>query len=147
MPHFGLMDETQMSPAAAALQRARLHVRGGRRRLRQGKLAAGISTIYDALVSAMRWYGLTHSRELGLADHDDALEDDRRLFGLLVRANVLDGGFEFDRLQSLMERAVTRQPLDFAWPAELAAVETQLTRLGVLPFDESTLPPEDPATF
>jgi hypothetical protein len=145
MPHFGLMDESRMSPAAAALQRARLHLRGGRRRLRQGKLPAGISTIYDALVSAMRWYGLTHRPELALGDDD--LEDDRRLFARLVRAGVLDSAFDFERLQSLMERAITRQPLDFTWQAEVAAVEAQLARLGVLPFNESTLPPENPDTF
>lgn len=147
MPHFGLMDESQMSPEAAALLRARLHLRGGRRRLQQGKLAAGIATIYDALVSAMRWYGLTHQGELGLTGDVEAFEDDRRLFGLLVEVGVLDVAFDFDRLESHMERAVTHQPLAFDWTEELTAVEAQLTRLGVLPLDEDALPPEDPATF
>ncbi|MEJ2033297.1 MAG: hypothetical protein P8Y63_09720 [Deltaproteobacteria bacterium] len=140
------MDETKMSQETAALQRARLHLRSGRRRLRQGKLAAGISTIYDALISAMRWYGLTHRSELGLTDCG-GLDDDRRLFRLLVEAGVIDSAFDFDRLQSFMEKAVTRQPFAFAWPEELAAVEAQLALLGVLPFDETSLPPEDPATF
>jgi len=62
MPHFGLMDETKMGKADAALMRARLHIRGGRRRLRQKKVAAGLVTLYDALLSAMRWYLLKTPR-------------------------------------------------------------------------------------
>lgn len=36
MPHFGLMDADALGPIEAPLMRARLHIRGGRRRLRQG---------------------------------------------------------------------------------------------------------------
>ena len=146
MPHFGLMDEQRLEPEEAAAQRARLHVRAGRRRLRQGKLAAGISTIYDALVSAMRWYALTHRQELHGLEQDD-LENDPALFDRLTEAGVLDGTFDFDRLEKLMEKSVNRAPLEFDWQRELTAVESLLTQLGLLPFDESTLPPEDPATF
>ncbi len=49
MPHFGLMDEGSLGPVEGPLMRARLHIRGGKRRLRQGKIAAAIATLYDAL--------------------------------------------------------------------------------------------------
>ena len=56
MPHFGLMNEQELGPVAGPLQRARLHLRGGKRRLRQGKISAGIVTLYDALEGAMLSY-------------------------------------------------------------------------------------------
>ena len=56
MPHFGLMDAKALGPERAALQRARLHLRGGKRRLRQGKISAGIATLSDALSFAMEWF-------------------------------------------------------------------------------------------
>jgi hypothetical protein len=50
---FRLMNEQELGPVAGLLQRARLHLRGGKRRLRQGKISAGIVTLYDALEGAM----------------------------------------------------------------------------------------------
>lgn len=79
------MDATMMCEADAELVRARLHVRGGKRRLRQGKDAA-------------------------IAKGID--EPTRRL--------------------------------DAA--GESTQIENRLTRLGVMPFDETTLPPEEPTT-
>jgi len=80
LPHFGLMDARALGPERAALQRARLHVRGGKRRLQ--------ATTQELL-------------------------DDRAVDA----AGILEG------------------------------VESVLTELGVLPFDERELPPEDPGTF
>ena len=50
------MDEKTLGPVEGLRQRARLHIRGGKRRLRQGKISAGIVTLYDALEAAMRSY-------------------------------------------------------------------------------------------
>ena len=50
MLHFGLMDESKMSHEAATLLRANLpHLRYGRRRLREGKVASGRAIFYDAV--------------------------------------------------------------------------------------------------
>ena len=45
MPHFGLMNPEELGPKQSALQRARLHIRAGKRRLSQGKISAGIVTL------------------------------------------------------------------------------------------------------
>src|SRR3989304_5857220 len=65
MPHAGLMDENTLGPVEGPLQRARLHIRGGRRRLRQGKTSAGIVTLYDALLAAMQGYAASPGRRAG----------------------------------------------------------------------------------
>ena len=62
MPHFRLMDPEALGPEMAALQRARLHVRGGNRRLCHGKVSAGLVTLYDALTSALDWYFFSPER-------------------------------------------------------------------------------------
>jgi len=63
MPHFGLMNERNMGPVEGPFLRARLHMRGGKRRLRQGKIAAGIVTLYDALNAAMQAYVAAEEHE------------------------------------------------------------------------------------
>ena len=59
MPHAGLMDERLLGPVEGPLQRARLHIRGGKRRLRQGKISAGIATLADALSASLEWFTYT----------------------------------------------------------------------------------------
>ena len=149
MPHFGRMDETAMPEHEAALLRARLHLQSGRRRLRQGKLRAGIATMYDALYSAMRAYALdpANRQSLGGADRLEAAE----LYEALARAGAVDGVFDFAKLESLAEDAaayaVPVYDLGYnpAWLIE--GVESVMTQLGALPFDEATLPDELPGTF
>ncbi|NDY41385.1 hypothetical protein G3N55_00775 [Dissulfurirhabdus thermomarina] len=143
MPHFGLLDERHMDPAAALLQRSRLHLRGARRRIRQGKLAAGVSTLYDTLIHAMQWHARVHGASAGLD-----LEDDAALFRHLAARGAVSPGFDFEGLARLTEQALEgRLPPGIDPEGWLAAVEGELDRLGVLPFDEAALPPEDPATF
>ncbi len=148
MPHAGLMDEKALGPERGPLQRARLHIRGGRRRLRQGKTAAGIVTLYDALDAALAWYFASPERRGALAiAPDDDLNDDRTMFRLLVQAGVLDGNFDFDAFDRLTERALREELPGYDHREVLAGIERVMTRLGVMPFDEAALPPEDPATF
>jgi hypothetical protein len=146
VPHFGLMDETTMGKKEAALQRARLHIRGARRRLRQGKFAAGVATLYDALSFAMRWYVLSRGPSL---KHDPTLnlEDTKAVFSLLVDAGVLRPSFEFDPFDRLLEEALSNELSDLDWQAWLERIEALMSQLGVMPFDEGSLPPEDPATY
>ena len=89
MPHFGLMDEYKMEPHEAALMRARLHIRSGMRRLRQGKLREGLLTLYDSLYSGMRFYILSPENK----DRFDGAEGIQRteemaLYELLRSAGV-----------------------------------------------------------
>ena len=148
MPHAGLMDEKELGPEQGPLQRARLHIRGGRRRLRQGKTAAGIVTLYDALDAALLWYFAAPERREGLrvAPGDD-LNNDRTMYGILVRSGVLKGDFDFDAFDRLTDRALGEELPGYDHREVLAGVERVMTELGVMPFDERSLPPEDSATF
>jgi hypothetical protein len=148
MPHFGLMDEKKLGPVEGPLQRARLHIRGGRRRLRQGKISAGIVTLYDALEGAMQSYIGEPSRlaRLGMRNGED-VSSDTVLYAALVRSGVIDGTFDFESFDRLTERALSEELPGYDYRELLAGIEAVMTQLGVMPFDETLLPPEDPKTF
>ena len=148
MPHFGLMNEDELGPVEGPIQRARLHIRGGKRRLRQGKISAGIVTYYDALSSAMQWYIALSARrsKLAAAGGEDLLND-RIVYAVLVRSGVLDGRFDFDAFDRLAERALLNELPDYDYREVIAGVESVMEQLGVMPFDEAYLPREDPRTF
>ncbi len=148
MPHFGLMDEKKLGAIEGPFQRARLHIRGGKRRLRQGKIAAGIVTLYDALEGAMRSYVGNPGRlaALGISNTKD-LNNDKTLYAELVRAGVIDGTFDFEAFDRLTERALNEELPGYDYTEVLAGIESVMTQLGVMPFDETLLPPEDPSTF
>ena len=148
MPHGGLMNEREMGPVAGPFLRARLHIRGGKRRLRQGKIAAGIITLYDALLGAMEWYVNEpgHRSSLAADQHVD-LKDDRSVYSLLVHSGVLDGKFDFPAFDTLTETALNGEMPGYDYHELLAGIESVMTQLGVMPFDEASLPPEDPSTY
>ncbi len=142
------MDEKALGPVEGPLQRARLHIRGGKRRLHQGKISAGIATLYDALNGAMQWYMAAAERRMKLTiAGGENLNEDRVLYDVLVRSGILDGSFDFDAFDKLTERALNQEMPDYDYRELLKGLEHVMTRLGVMPFDESRLPPEDPSTF
>jgi hypothetical protein len=148
MPHGGLMNERSMGPVEGPFLRARLHIRGGKRRLRQGKTAAGIVTLYDALLAAMEWYVNAPEHRSSLAAGQDIdLNNDRSVYSLLVRTGVLDGTFDFPGFDELTETALHEEIPGYDYQELLAGIESVMTQLGVMPFDEASLPPEDPSTF
>ncbi len=148
MPHFGLMDENALSAEQAFFQRARLHIRAGKRRLRQGKISAGIATLYDAFTSAMHWCIESPDRSKGLIiDKDDDLNNDSTLFSILRRSNAVDGRFDFESFRELTEKALEEEIRDYDYKKLLEEFEDIMTQLGVMPFDEEELPKEDPKTF
>jgi hypothetical protein len=148
MPHFGLMDERALGPIEGPFQRARLHIRGGKRRLRQEKISAGIVTLYDALLAAMESYvnSPEHKGRLLIKQGDD-LRDERTVYALLVRSGVLDGTFDFERFERLMERALNEEMPGYDYRDVLQGIERVMYQLGVMPFDDADLPPEDPKTY
>jgi hypothetical protein len=148
MPHAGLMDEKTLGPIEGPRQRARLHIRGGKRRLRQGKISAGIVTLYDALEAAMRSYVDDPGKrgKLDIRDGED-LNNDGILYRLLVRSQVIDGKLDFYAFDRLMEKALNEEMPGFDYRELLTEFESVMTQLGVMPFDEEALPPEDPGTF
>jgi hypothetical protein len=148
MPHAGLMSEKDLGPVAGPLQRARLHIRGGKRRLNQGKISAGIVTLYDALEAAMRSYVDDPEKRGGLDIREgEDLSKEAILYQVLVRSGVLDGKLDFYAFDRLTEKALSEDIHVFDYRELLAGIESVMTQLGVMPFDESSLPPEDPRTF
>jgi len=147
MPHAGLIDERSLGPERGLLMRARLHIRGGKRRLRQAKIADGIAALYDAVVSSMRWYVVSNPRlELNVLPGED-LQNDADLYRALVRSGVLDGAFDFDEFDRLLDASLEGKTPDLDRQALLNGIESVMARLGIMPFDEAKLPPEDPSTF
>jgi hypothetical protein len=148
MPHGGLMNERSMGPVEGPFLRARLHIRGGKRRLRQGKTAAGIVTLYDALLAAMEWYvnAPVHQGKLAAGQGVD-LNNDRSVYAMLVRIGVLDGKFDFPGFDELEETALNGEMPAYDYRELITGIESVMTQLGVMPFDEATLPPEDPSTY
>jgi hypothetical protein len=148
MPHFGLIKVSSLGPEAAALQRARLHIRAGKRRLRQGKTAAGWLTLYDALLFAMEWYIASSERRRTLpVQETDNLRDDGFLFDLLQRSGVIQQNFDYGAFKTLVYTSHPEETPGYDPEQIWSAFETLMIRLGVLPFDESTLPAEDPSTY
>jgi hypothetical protein len=146
-PHFGMMDESKMSKVEALLLRCKLHWRGGVRRMRENKAASGLATLYDALLSAMRWYILTNlQQELG-DNAEEKLENERFVFSLLRRAGILDGSFDIKFVVETVDRALMEKDVSSDQERFMALLHHVLSRIGVLPFDEAELPPEDPSTF
>lgn len=147
MPHFGLIDEEALGPINALLMRARLHIRCGKRRLRQGKGSLGILTLYDALTSGMQWYfSLPENKGNLQVRGDDITKDDRAMYEMLVRSRVIDKGLDYDALNDLVDVALKKDMSSYDYTDFLNDIESVMTQLGVMPFDEDELPPEDANT-
>lgn len=147
-PHAGLMDPGLLGPEECYLLRARLHIRGGRRRLRQGKKEEGLVTIYDALTSGVDWYLESPLRLEGISSAgEEDLRGDGVRYALLVRAGVLDGAFDFESFDLLVDRALAGDAGAWDEATIMPGLESVMTQLGIMPFEESELPPEDPGTF
>ncbi len=141
------MDEDALGPEAGPLQRAKLHIRCGRRRLHQGKISLGIITLSDALVSALQWYVASPERTKTLVIHEnDSLNDDAAIYRILRRSGKLDDTLDYDDFNTLVEEAIKHEMPDYDYSELLKNVESVMTQLGVMPFDERKLPPEDPST-
>ena len=147
MPHFGHMDASLMDPEDAELFRSRLHLRAAKRRFRQGRTTTGISVLYDSFLSALRYYAASPVRmaTLDIRAGED-IKDERAIYLALVRSGILSGTPDFDSFTSLVESSVDKEICSYDYVKPLGEVEEALTRLGVMPFDLETLPPEKPDT-
>ena len=58
MPHFELMKAENMKEEEAIFLRAQLHIRGGKRYLRERKVSSDFVALHDALISGMRYWVL-----------------------------------------------------------------------------------------
>jgi hypothetical protein len=144
VPHFRSVDDA-LGPVEGSFMRAKLHIRGGKQRLRDGKISMGILTLYDAVVSAMEGYVASpgHRNKLKIHAGED-MNNDNTLYSVLTRSGVLDGTFDYAKFNNIVELALKQELSSFDYSGILKGVERVMTQLGVMPFDESQLPPEDP---
>lgn len=149
MPHAGLMSTKEsFDSAEGALLRARLHIRGGRRRFAQGKISAGIVTLYDALIFALRFYFMfPEHRDKLKGEGSLDLTEERDMLMALREAGILDQTFDLDAFEDLVDQAARGEVPDYDFKPMLSSFEALMTVLEVMPFDEALLPAEDPATF
>ncbi len=149
MPHSGLMStKDSFDNSEGALLRARLHLRGARRRLAQGKIAAGIVTLYDALIFGLRFYFMIpeHRRQLDPGESLD-LTDEKAMIRALRKAGIADRRFDLEEFEKLVDIAARHEMPDYDYRSMLSSLESLMTVLEVMPFDETALPEEDPSTF
>jgi len=150
MPHFGLIDDS-LQQADASLLRARLHVRGGKIRLSEGRKEDGVAALYDAQVHAMfRYFDSSELRsDLPIGDDDD-LNDDRTLFIILKKAGVIDSTMDvqdFDYIYQIMDDAIEDNMIEFDEHQFMFRFNRIMISLKALPFDESELPKRIPETL
>jgi hypothetical protein len=75
------------------------------------------------------------------------LNHEKELYAVLVRSGVIDSEFDFEAFDRLVERALHEEMPEYDYRELLSGIEKVMTQLGVMPFDETLLPPEDPSTF
>ncbi len=148
MPHFGLINEDELGPLESLLMRAKLHVRGGRKRLEAGKISLGILTLYDALNLALQWY-VSAPEQSGLAvqNPDKDFRKEKDIIFVLTNNGILDGKFDYDKFNEVVERALDDEMHGYDYAELLSGIESVMIQLDVMPFDESKLPPELPGTI
>jgi hypothetical protein len=149
MPHFGLMStKDSFDTEEGALLRSRIHIRAGKKKLLQGKISDGIVTFFDAFLFALRWYIASPERRKLLPGGDEIdRTDEKQIFQALCSSPVLQIEFDFDSFDALVEKALHEEMPDYDFSEMISGFEAFMIQLGVMPFDETMLPPEAPATF
>jgi hypothetical protein len=150
MPHFGLVDDT-LQQEEASLLRARLHVRGVRIRLSEGRKEDGVAALYDAMLSAMlTFFDSKESRTKLQIDNEVDFNDDRALFIILQKSGIIHPSIsleDFDYLYQKMDEAIEEELTDFDEEQLISGFERIMTNLEVIPFDERELPEGEPVTL
>jgi hypothetical protein len=99
------------------------------------------------MVSALQWYVASPERIKTLTiNENDSLNDDAIIYRILRRSGKLDDTLDYDAFNVFVEEALKHEMPDYDYSELLKNVESVMTQLGVMPFDESSLPPEDPST-
>jgi hypothetical protein len=143
MPPYPLTDTAKIMDARTALLCARLYLRGGKRRLREGYSRAAIAALYDAVLFGMRYYIASHRSCTPFVENTD-LWDAPSMFHALARAGVFDDPLILNRFSLIVERALWQESYAIEADSMLAQAEKILWKLGVIPFRESSLPGESP---
>jgi hypothetical protein len=146
MPQHGIMDVPKMIKAEVALMCARLYLRDGKSYLREGSFTTGIAALYDAILFGMHYYIAEPACRASINLNSDDLWDHAALYHKLVMAGIFDDPNAFNHLSLIVERVLWQESYSFEANSVLAEVETMLSKLGVMPFNESILQSESIAT-
>lgn len=139
------MDTVKIADVRTMLICARLYLRGGKRRLREGYSRAAITALYDAVLFGMRYYIASHRSCTPLVENTDPW-DAPGLFHALARAGLFDDPLTLNRFSLMVERTLWQESYSIDLHSTLEEVEKILLKLGVIPYRESSLPDESHLT-
>ena len=96
----------------------------------------------------MEWY-IASPERMKLLDIriGENLKDEDTLYEILLRSKIIDGSFDREAFNRALDRALREEMPDYDYTKILKDIEGFMSQLGIMPFDESKLPPEDPSTF
>jgi hypothetical protein len=135
MSDDSLIDAIKLTDARTALICARLHLRGGKRRLQKGLTAPGIAALYDSILFGMHYYIARHKSCASITENTDPW-DAVGLFQILAHVGVFDDPLSFNRFSLIVERALWQRSFSSDTSAILVEVEEMLKKLDVLPFKQ-----------
>ena len=146
MPHFFLMNESEMPEADALQLRARLHIRSFWTLMQHGKFAHGISILYDAFENAVHRFSLIHAPDISAGLRTRSTQ----AYKYLAQNGFVANDFDVDSFNNLVERALkdnfdAMNP-DFDFKRLWADIENVFRELEILPFDFNSLPEENEPT-
>lgn len=142
MLQHGFTDVSKMIKAEVALICARLYLRDGKRHLQEGSFTAGVAALYDAILFGMHYYVAEPACRGSIDLNKTDLWDHAALYHKLVKAGIFDDPNAFNHLSQIVERALWQGSYSFDINSVLAEVEKMLSKLGVMPFNESILQSE-----
>ena len=146
MPHFFLMNESEMQETDALRLRARLHIRSFWTLMHHDKFAHGISILYDAFEKAVHRFSLIHAPDIP----PRLLPQGIQAYKYLSQNGLITKKFDIESFDKLVTSALKadfdtmNQNFDFnkLWEE----IEDVFRELEVLPFDLDSLPEENEST-
>jgi hypothetical protein len=146
MPHFGLIDE-KLPEIEQCLLRARIHIRGGKERIKKGEISAGIAALYDAFIFSLYWYFLSDDMLKPLLfNGDGTYNDEEILYLILLSCGKIDGTFDLKGFLKLTIKAINNE-LNEVNDTFIQEFDSLMEQLKVLPYNENRLPQEQSITL
>jgi hypothetical protein len=140
MPHFGLIDEN-LPEKDQYLLRARLHIRGGKIRIRRGDIADGIAALYDAFIHSLYWFYLSDEEiKPLLRDERGNYKSEENLYAILLKKGKVNGKFRLEQFMGFLDKALINKLENFNFESFFINFEDLMTQLKIMPFNESDLP-------
>ncbi len=148
MPHFFLMDESEMQEADAARLRARLHIRAFWTLMQHKRFAQGVCTLYDGFHHALRWFYMSHAHALNVTD--TSIHFTHEIYRIVEQSELVTLDFDFESFEDILAQALRadfdEMNQDFDFEKLWADIEQVFHALEIMPFDVNSLPEENEAT-